>query len=318
MFPVFGLDRERFLEHLREQARGVERIPFVCRCATVVKDATNEYTHVFLVPDEGYSAIVKLHDRLYEGPLSPHLRLDIPFIPHIGVANASDPRACKALADELNSEGFEIRGSVDALDAASYKHDRVTTIERVPLGYATVAITLGTYSHLVPAKGTNQVRSDSKTKTVRRALVWIVDALNRHGVPYQVVGGLAARAYGARRGLVDIDIYVPFDEAAGLLEELQPHVAWGPEHFVDDSWDITFMKIDYRGQRIELGDSSTEPKFFNWKDRRWEVQRVDYERSAIAEVFGVEVLVMPKDELLRYKSALGREVDVADIEQITG
>jgi hypothetical protein len=94
-------------------------------------------------------------------------------------------------------------------------------------------------------------------------------------------------------------------------------VACGPEHFVDDSWDITFVKIDYRGQRIELGDSSTEPKFFNRKKRRWEVQRIDYEHSSIVEVFGVEVPVMPKDELIRYKSALGREVDAANIEQIT-
>ncbi len=134
VFPVFGFDRERFLEHLRERARGVERIPFACRCATVVKDATNEYTHVFLVPDEGHSAIVRLHDRLYGGPLAPHLRLDIPFIPHIAVANATDPKVCKALADGLNREGFEIAGSVDALDAASYEDDRLTTIERVPLG----------------------------------------------------------------------------------------------------------------------------------------------------------------------------------------
>lgn len=135
VFPVFGLDRGCFLEHVRGRVRGVEKIPFVCRCATVVKDATNEYTHVFLVPDEGHGAIVKLHDRLYEGPLSPHLRLDIPFIPHIGVATAADPKkACKTLADRLNREGFEIGGHVDALDAASYEHDRVTTIERVPLG----------------------------------------------------------------------------------------------------------------------------------------------------------------------------------------
>lgn len=80
------------------------------------------------------------------------------------------------------------------------------------------------------------MRSDAKTETVRRALAWIVDALNRHRVPYQVVGGLAARAYGARRDLLDIDMYVPSDEAVGLLEEVRPHVAWGPEHFVDDSW----------------------------------------------------------------------------------
>ena len=134
VFPVLGLDRGRFLDHVRERARGVEGIPFACRCATVVKDAINDYTHVFLVPDEGHSGIVRLHDRLYEGPLAPHLRLDIPFIPHIGVANSTDPRVCKALADGLNREGFEVAGSIDALDAASYEHERVMTIERVALG----------------------------------------------------------------------------------------------------------------------------------------------------------------------------------------
>ncbi len=133
VFPVFGFDRGRFLEHVRERARGVEGIPFACRCATVVRDATNEYTHVFLVPDEGHCGIVKLHDRLYEGPLAPHLRLDIPFIPHIAVANSTDPRACKRIADGLNRQGFEVKGSVDALDAASYDGERVTTIARVPL-----------------------------------------------------------------------------------------------------------------------------------------------------------------------------------------
>ena len=134
VFPVFGFDRGRFLGHVRERTRGVAGIRFACRCATVVKDATNEYTRVFLVPDEGHSGIVKLHDRLCGGPLAPHLRLDIPFIPHIGIANSLDPMVCKRLADGLNREGFEIGGFVDALDAASYEHDRVTTIERVPLG----------------------------------------------------------------------------------------------------------------------------------------------------------------------------------------
>ncbi len=32
------------------------------------------------------------------------------------------------------SEGVEIGGFVDALDTACYEHDRVTTIERMPLG----------------------------------------------------------------------------------------------------------------------------------------------------------------------------------------
>ena len=149
-----------------------------------------------------------------------------------------------------------------------------------------------------------------------RALTWIVGALRRHGVPYQVVGGLAARAYGARRSLADIDIYAPFDLATGLFREIRPFVIWGPERYVDEAWDITFLKMDYHGQRIELGDSSTAPCFFDTKNRRWESQHVDYADPTSARVFGVDIDVMPKDELFRYKSSLGREVDLVDIDQM--
>ena len=100
----------------------------------VVKDAITEYTHTFLVPDEGYSDVVKLHDKLYIGPLASELRLDIPFIPHIGIANALEPRTFKELADDLNRQEYRIEGVIEVLDVASYENNRVTTIECIGLG----------------------------------------------------------------------------------------------------------------------------------------------------------------------------------------
>lgn len=118
--------------------------------------------------------------------------------------------------------------------------------------------------------------SNEEESRIRPALEWIVDALNQHSVRYQVIGGLAAKAYGARRRLVDIDIYIPFDEADSLLKEIQPYVIWGPEHYIGDEeipWDLTFLKIEYGGHRIELADSSSEPKFYDRRRRCWEEQR---------------------------------------------
>lgn len=133
VFPVYGIEQSAFVEHVKRQAEGVRKIPFVVRCAMVVMESGAAITHVFLVPDEGYSDIVKLHDRLYRSMLAPELRLDIAFIPHIGVGNATDPQACKDLADDLNQREPAIRGTVDSLDVASYEGDGVTTIERIEL-----------------------------------------------------------------------------------------------------------------------------------------------------------------------------------------
>lgn len=105
--------------------------------------------------------------------------------------------------------------------------------------------------------------SEEEEPRARRALLWIVDASGGHHVPYQMVGGAAAKAYGARRESVDIGIYVPFDEAAGLLEEARPYATWGPEHRSGEEWDLTFSKIDYAGQEVGLGGSSSGPRFFD-------------------------------------------------------
>src|SRR5438874_242296 len=85
VFPLTTITESELAEHLKKQLAGCNRIPFVLRCSILVKDDSGEDYYVLLVPDEGFSSIVKLHDRLYTGILAPALRLDIPFIPHITI-----------------------------------------------------------------------------------------------------------------------------------------------------------------------------------------------------------------------------------------
>jgi 2'-5' RNA ligase superfamily len=133
VFPVVTIDQHVFLEHVKQRCHGWKKISFVLRCALIVKDAFNQYTHVFLVPDEGFSSIVRLHDALYTGPLASELRLDIPFLPHIGIGNALDPHMCKSLADQVNQKPVSIEGTIEALDVARHEGNKVKTIEHVAL-----------------------------------------------------------------------------------------------------------------------------------------------------------------------------------------
>jgi 2'-5' RNA ligase len=133
VFPIIEIDRTTLVSHTKESSQGIQPFDFTLRCAVLCNDAFSKYTHVFLVPDEGYSNIVKLHDSLYTGIIADELRLDIPFIPHISIANSLDPDHCKQLVDRLNSQQFEIRGRIDQLNVISNQGDLVETIESVDL-----------------------------------------------------------------------------------------------------------------------------------------------------------------------------------------
>jgi 2'-5' RNA ligase len=133
VFPTSALGERELISHVRDGAAGQTKIDFILRCAMVWDDATQPCWHVFLVPEEGFSAVVGLHDRLYRGPLASELRLDIPFIPHMGVATSPDSQACKALADLLNTGGIAITGRIERLDITAVETDRVRTIATVNL-----------------------------------------------------------------------------------------------------------------------------------------------------------------------------------------
>jgi 2'-5' RNA ligase len=133
VFPVFDVSEEDFVKHTEMISKKFKEFYFVLRCAQIVKDSFSDYTDVFLVPEEGHRIFVKLHDAFYTNLLEPQLRLDIPFIPHVGIANNLDAVKCKKLADEINSKNLEIVGAVSKLDVVVYDKVSIKTIREIRL-----------------------------------------------------------------------------------------------------------------------------------------------------------------------------------------
>ncbi|MEI8073080.1 MAG: 2'-5' RNA ligase family protein [Candidatus Saccharibacteria bacterium] len=133
VFPVANVDEQEFISHVREKAKDAKAITFTLNKTKVVKDSFNEYWHTFLVPSEGYDEIVKLHDLLYTGSLQKELRLDIPFVPHVGIGSDVDPEKMKQLEEELKAKGLHISGVVDELAIASFDGKSVKTISTIQL-----------------------------------------------------------------------------------------------------------------------------------------------------------------------------------------
>lgn len=60
-----------------------------------------------------------------QGPLSAHLRLDLPYIPHITIGTLAERHAAKQLCDQLNRAGLGIHGSVNSLTVGTFANGKV-------------------------------------------------------------------------------------------------------------------------------------------------------------------------------------------------
>ncbi|MGE5261811.1 MAG: 2'-5' RNA ligase family protein [Acidobacteriota bacterium] len=133
VFAVSDWAVKPFIIEIQKQAQGLRPFDFCLRSATINKDAFNDFYHAFLVPDEGYSRIAKLHDRLYADKLFSHRRLDIDFIPHVGIGNSKDPQKCIEIAQSWNRKDFAIAGRVSVLDIVNYENKTVRTLQQISL-----------------------------------------------------------------------------------------------------------------------------------------------------------------------------------------
>jgi hypothetical protein len=69
------------------------------------------------------------HDILFRDVVAPHLRLNIPYIPHIGIATIPDAHRIKALCEKLNSTDIVISGKIDTILVCSYDGAKIINLE---------------------------------------------------------------------------------------------------------------------------------------------------------------------------------------------
>lgn len=134
IFPVpEDVGRIKLEEHIVKVLRTWE--PFKVHFSTL---ELNWDHWMYLGAKEGHERIVELHDQLYEGILSPFLREDLPFYPHIGVGLFSkegydfnnptakltlDEEKYKQARKEFEAIGFDLWITVDSLSLVKVNSD---------------------------------------------------------------------------------------------------------------------------------------------------------------------------------------------------
>ena len=124
--PCNEIEEEKLTEHVETVLRNWNPFPIQ------IGGFTKSWDHwLFLLLKEGNEEAIALHDELYTGILSPYLRRDIEYIPHIGIGlfvrkdagyNALDPRIVDFDA-KLYSQALK--------EAESLKIDSFDTVDRL-------------------------------------------------------------------------------------------------------------------------------------------------------------------------------------------
>jgi len=138
IFPTNKLDATSLAKHVKEHLAGFKSFPVVFDSTKVVEDDSKTYTHTFLVPSVGFDDINKLHDLLYVDEMASELRLDIPFVPHLGIGTNADKDAMQALAKSITKSGKSVSGTINELVVGEYDGKKVTDIAVVSLDLPSV------------------------------------------------------------------------------------------------------------------------------------------------------------------------------------
>jgi hypothetical protein len=149
-------------------------------------------------------------------------------------------------------------------------------------------------------------------KNTEAAFKWIVGILRKYNIPFQISGGFAVRIYGSTRELADIDIGIPDDSFKTIFLDIKDYIIYGPEHYVDDEWDLNLVTLKYENQKIDLAGRDNI-KIFDKENKVWIPAHRDLTLNENKEVYGIMVPVIPKEALISYKKKIMREVDIEDV-----
>jgi len=109
---VFPFDNELTDETIIQVVSDViKKQQFKLRLPAVSGDPKNGY--VWLVVDQGSKILTELHDALYAEPiLNPYYREDLPYQPHVTVAQGLSQLQAEQLLIELQNETYDLTATI--------------------------------------------------------------------------------------------------------------------------------------------------------------------------------------------------------------
>ncbi len=152
-------------------------------------------------------------------------------------------------------------------------------------------------------------------QNTKNAFKWIVGILQKNKIPFQFSEEFAAKIYGSNRPLYDIDIEMPDRYFNKLLPHIKDYLVYGPQRYLDETFDLLLITLKYEGQKIDISGCETD-KLFNHQTRRWESCSTEINDVVEKKFYGLTVPVIKWKDLVAYKEKIRRPIDIEDIKAI--
>jgi hypothetical protein len=136
-------------------------------------------------------------------------------------------------------------------------------------------------------------------------LVELLDLFGRHDVPYLIAGGYAVAHAGHLRATKDIDIFVPdIDGVSARLARALSEFLGAPVSEAETQAQFLRFFVGYPGAFDIIRKLPGVTWTTAWRER------------SHGSLFGAPVDYLGIDTLIRNKRAVGRHIDLADVEQL--
>jgi hypothetical protein len=139
----------------------------------------------------------------------------------------------------------------------------------------------------------------------------LVSRLESQQITYQFTGGLAGNIHGSEWPLQNIDIDVAAVDMPRVAELFEPYVTQPLGSYADEEFELQMLQLSVGGVRIDI--SQAEEGYGITSHGRQPIT-TDLRRRAKTNLWGLELYVQPLEDIILYKSLIGRSADLKELQ----
>lgn len=128
------ISKQDFNQLIKANLNTQSKIDFIIRTAIFMPPLNQHKSwYTFLLPEEGFNALVKLQRQIVNTGLYNYLDTNFPFIPHITVGSSQEKTICLESVNNLNNQKIAITGCIEKIHLIETNNNSTQILDEILL-----------------------------------------------------------------------------------------------------------------------------------------------------------------------------------------